>query len=80
LFLQVNNHRHERLLPTTADEFIPQLLTPDDGRIITFVVSVRRIGLEEWWPPQAAAVPLCLLPPGLEADPGPGQRRCAGAT
>jgi hypothetical protein len=37
LFLQVNNHRHERLAPTTADEFIPQLRTPDDGRIITFV-------------------------------------------
>lgn len=37
LFLQVNNHRHERLDPTTADEFIPQLRTPDDGRIITFV-------------------------------------------
>ncbi|HTU93282.1 MAG TPA: serine hydrolase [Gemmataceae bacterium] len=37
LFLQVNNHRHERLDPTTADEFIPQLRTPDDGRIITFI-------------------------------------------
>jgi CubicO group peptidase (beta-lactamase class C family) len=37
LFLQVNNHRHERLEPTTADEFIPQLHTPDDGRIITFL-------------------------------------------
>ncbi len=37
LFLQVNNHRLEALSPTTADEFIPQLRTPDDGRIITFV-------------------------------------------
>jgi CubicO group peptidase (beta-lactamase class C family) len=37
LFLQVNNHRHERLAPTTADEFMPQRRTPDDGRIITFV-------------------------------------------
>jgi CubicO group peptidase (beta-lactamase class C family) len=37
LFLQVNNRRHERLTPTTADEFIPHLRTPDDGRIITFV-------------------------------------------
>jgi hypothetical protein len=37
LFLQVNNHRHEGLVPTTADEFMPQLRTPDDDRIITFV-------------------------------------------
>jgi hypothetical protein len=37
LCLQVNNHRHERLASTTADEFLPQLRTPDDGRIITFV-------------------------------------------
>jgi hypothetical protein len=37
LFLQVNNHRQERLSPTVADEFMPQLRTPDDGRIITFV-------------------------------------------
>jgi RNA polymerase sigma factor (sigma-70 family) len=37
LFLQVNNHRRERLAPMTADEFIPYLRTPDDGRIITFV-------------------------------------------
>lgn len=37
LFLQVNNHRHERLSPTVADEFIPSVRTPDDGRIITFV-------------------------------------------
>jgi hypothetical protein len=36
LFLQVNNHRHERLNPTTADEFIPHLRTPDDGRIILY--------------------------------------------
>jgi RNA polymerase sigma factor (sigma-70 family) len=37
LFLQVNNHRRERLAPTSADEFIPYVPTPDDGRIITFV-------------------------------------------
>jgi CubicO group peptidase (beta-lactamase class C family) len=37
LFLQVNNHRLEALSPTTADEFIMQMRTPDDGRIITFV-------------------------------------------
>jgi hypothetical protein len=37
LFLQVNNHRLEPLSPTAADEFIMQLRTPDDGRIITFV-------------------------------------------
>jgi len=36
LFLQVNNHRQERLAPMTADEFVPYLRTPDDGRIITF--------------------------------------------
>jgi CubicO group peptidase (beta-lactamase class C family) len=36
LFLQVNNHRLERLAPTIADEFMPKLATPDDGRIITF--------------------------------------------
>jgi hypothetical protein len=33
----VNNHRLEALSPTTADESIPRLRTPDDGRIITFV-------------------------------------------
>src|SRR5262249_41010203 len=32
LFLQVNNHRHEALAPTSADEFIPSARTPDDGR------------------------------------------------
>jgi len=37
LFLQVNNHRQERLAPTVADEFRPQLRTPGDGRILTFV-------------------------------------------
>ena len=37
LFLQVNNHRQEPLAPTVADEFRPQLRTPDDGRILTFV-------------------------------------------
>jgi hypothetical protein len=37
LFLQVNNHRLEALAPTTADEFIPNLRAPDDGRVITFV-------------------------------------------
>jgi CubicO group peptidase (beta-lactamase class C family) len=37
LFLQVNNRRHERLAPTTADEFIPHLRTVDDARIITFI-------------------------------------------
>jgi hypothetical protein len=37
LFLQVNNRRLEALAPTTADVFIMQLRTPDDGRIITFV-------------------------------------------
>src|SRR5262249_49122685 len=43
LFLQVNNHRHERLTPTTADEFIPHLRTPDDGRIITFVRDGKKV-------------------------------------
>jgi hypothetical protein len=37
LFMQVNNHRHEQLSPMVADEFIPSLRTPDEGRIITFV-------------------------------------------
>jgi hypothetical protein len=34
---QVNNHRHEPLAPTTADEFVPRLRTPDEGRMIAFV-------------------------------------------
>ncbi len=42
LSLQVNNHRHERLASTTTDEFIPQLHTPDDGRIITFVRDAKK--------------------------------------
>jgi CubicO group peptidase (beta-lactamase class C family) len=42
LFLQVNNRRHERLAPTTADEFIPELRTPDDARMITFIRDGKR--------------------------------------
>jgi hypothetical protein len=42
LFLQVNNHRHERLSPTVADEFMPHLRTPDDGRIVTFVRDANK--------------------------------------
>jgi hypothetical protein len=38
----VNNHRLEALSPTTADEFIMQRRTPDDGRIITFVRGVGK--------------------------------------
>jgi CubicO group peptidase (beta-lactamase class C family) len=37
LFLQVNNRRHERLVPTLRDTFIASVRRPDDNRIITFV-------------------------------------------
>ena len=36
LWLQVNNRRLERLVPTVSDTFIPYIRTVDDGRIIRF--------------------------------------------
>jgi hypothetical protein len=62
LFLQVNNHRLEALSPTTADEFIMQRRTPDDGRIITFVRDgekrVTGLTIELW---RVKGVPLDKL-------------------
>jgi hypothetical protein len=36
LWLQVNNRRLERLVPTVSDTFVPYVQTVDDGRIIRF--------------------------------------------